>query len=289
MKPSPCHGPIREESAQRTGGAFRAEPGQQSTGGENLYCHALDPARLWLSVALVLGLAGAGAAQQAGYRDLTISWRAPEDHIPTPSSALCPSVRSTVSDGDPRQSPAAPGKPGDKLEFTVRQIVPSELHIGDDFTATVRLKNVGVTQVPIPWQTDGEQVVRVSKDGKQEIYEVADVAFRLKTGDKKRAPMFLQSEGALFAHPDDHANYLALAPGRWVDIKLKGAVVCGLADCLIEAEADDHARAHRLVVPAGLDAPRRRLSRGSRRLHRARTGFIALPSRHPRSGNPQRE
>jgi hypothetical protein len=197
--------------------------------------------RVFGFVGLVLGLAGAGAAQQAGYRDLTISWRAPEDHIPTPSSALCPSVRSTVSDEDPRQSPAAPGKPGDKLEFTVRQIVPSELHIGDDFTATVRLQNVGVTQVPIPWQTDGEQVVRVSKDGKQEIYEVADVAFRLKTGDKKRAPMFLQSEGALFAHPDDHANYLALAPGRWVDIKLKGAVVCGLSDCLIEAEADDHA------------------------------------------------
>ena len=191
--------------------------------------------------ALVLGLAAACAAQQAGYRDLTISWRAPEDHIPTPSSAVCPSVRSTVSDGDPRQLPSAPGKPGDKLEFTVRQIVPAELHVGEDFTATVRLKNAGATQVLIPWQTDGEQVVRVSKDGKQEIYEVADVAFRLKTGDKKRAPMFLQSDGALFAHPDDHASYLALEPGRWVDIKLKGAVVCGLSDCLAEAEADDHA------------------------------------------------
>ena len=132
-----------------------------------------------LAAAMVLGLAAACVAQQAGYRDLTISWRAPEDHIPTPSSAVCPSVRSTVSEGDPRQSPAAPGKPGEKLEFTVRQIVPAELHIGDDFTATVRLKNVGASQVLIPWHTDGEQVVRVSKDGKQENYEVADVAFRL--------------------------------------------------------------------------------------------------------------
>ena len=194
-----------------------------------------------LAAVLVLGLAAACAAQQAGYRDLTVSWRAPEDHVPTPSSALCPSVRSTVSDGDPAQSPATSGKPGERLVFTVHQIVPAELHIGDDFTATVRLKNAGASPVLIPWQTDGEQVVRVSKDGKQEIYEVADVAFRLKTGDKKRAAMFLQSDGALFAHPDDHASYLALQPGRWIDIKLKGAVVCGLADCVAEAEADDHA------------------------------------------------
>jgi len=193
------------------------------------------------AAALVIGLAGACSAQQAGYRDLTISWRAPDDHIPSPSSETCPNAQSTVSDGDHPQTPATAGKQDDKLELTITEVVPSDLHLGDDFTATVRLKNIGTTKVLIPWQPDGEQVTRVSKDGKQEIYEVADVAFRLKTGGQKRVPMFLDSEGALFAHPDDHATYLELEPGRWADIKLKGSVICGLPPCPVEAEADDHA------------------------------------------------
>jgi hypothetical protein len=177
-------------------------------------------------------------AQQAGSRDLTISWRAPEDHVAPPSSS-CDQVNSTVArDSQPAKPPSINEK---GLQLTIAQIAPPELTNGADFTATVRLKNIGTSKVLVPWQPDGEQATRVSQDGKEERYEVADVTFRLKTGNKSRAPMFLDSQGALFANPDDPATYLELTPGRWVDIKLKGTVECGLPECPVRIHPDDHA------------------------------------------------
>jgi hypothetical protein len=190
---------------------------------------------------LAMGLAQFCAAQQVGSRDLTQSWQPPNDHLPSPLSAACPTVNSTISPGS--QMPGATPKAIDDkaLEFTIAELAPPELHIGEDFTATVRLKNIGSAEILVPWQPDGERVVRVSPDGKEEMYEVADVTFRLKTGAKHRAPMFLESAGALFAHPDDEASYVKLDPGRWVDVKLKGVLTCGLPECPDDAVPDDHA------------------------------------------------
>jgi hypothetical protein len=186
-----------------------------------------------------IGLSAACLAQQAGSRDLTAAWRAPEDHLSPPSSTACDQVNSTISH-DPRAGrPPSINEKG--LRLTIASVVPSELNAGDGFVATVRLRNVGSHKVMVPWQPDGEQVTRISADGKQESYEVADVTFRLKTGKKSQAPMFLQSDGALFANPADHATYLELAPGRWVDVKLKGMVECGLPECPGRIQADDHA------------------------------------------------
>jgi hypothetical protein len=194
-----------------------------------------------LSFISVLALAPFCLAQQVGSRDLTLSWQAPNDHLPSPLSAACPTVNATISEGLQPKQPAAKEIDDKALEFTIAEVTPPELHIGDDFTATVRLKNIGSAEILVPWQPDGERVVRVSPDGKEEMYEVADVTFRLKTGAKNRTSMFLESAGALFAHPDDEASYIKLDPGRWVDIKLKGVVACGLPECPDDAVPDDHA------------------------------------------------
>jgi hypothetical protein len=196
-------------------------------------------AKLFSLVLLAVGPAQVCLAQESGFRDLTLAWRAPDDHIPSPPIETCPSVNSTVSGGAQSTDQPTPGPKS--LQLTITQIIPSELHIGADFTATVRLKNIGTAGVLIPWQPDGEKVVRISQDGTKEMYEVADVSFRLRTGDKKRAPLIVQSEGALFAHPADPASYLDLAPGGWLEVKLKGTVACGLSECPVEPEADDHA------------------------------------------------
>jgi len=196
-----------------------------------------------LAVAAVLstGLAALCSAQQAGFRDLTTSWRVPADHVPSPSSATCPNLRSTVSDGEIAQAPAGSPASADKIELTVAEISPPKLRVGGVFIATVRLKNIGADKILIPWQPDGEQVAHVSADGTEEKYEVADISFRLTASAKKSIAIPLQSEGALFAQPGDPAAYLAISPGRWVDIKLKATVSCGLDNCESEVKADDHA------------------------------------------------
>ncbi len=177
-------------------------------------------------------------AQQVGYRDLTTSWRAPEDHIPSPPAEDCPNLKRRISEGETAVTPGE--NQAQPLQLTIIEIVPSRLRIGGDFTGTVRLKNTGTSAVRIPWQPDGEKAARVSEDGTEEKYEVADVNFRLGSA-QKGAPLPLQSEGALFAYPDDPAAYIEIEPGHWVDIKMKGTVVCGLENCLGDVKADDHA------------------------------------------------
>lgn len=178
-------------------------------------------------------------AQKAGYRDLTSSWRAPEDHVPSPSQASCPTVHFTSSPA--QQTPPDP-KANGGLELTIAEIQPARLHIGQDFTALLRLKNIGDSPVAIPWQPDGEQVTRMAKDGASEKYEVADVSFRLVSGKKTRLPFFLQTDGALFADPETHAGYVDLKPGNWLDFKVNGSVACGLPECPGDIEPDVHAK-----------------------------------------------
>ncbi|HUK24746.1 MAG TPA: hypothetical protein VLV49_09210 [Terriglobales bacterium] len=175
-------------------------------------------------------------AQQAGSRDLTASWRAPSDTIPSPSSSSCPNLNSTIA--TPRKSAQSTGN---DLQLSITEISPPQITDRGTFTAVVRLKNAGSARFKIPWQPDGEQLAHISQDGKEESYEVADVTFWLKTGNKSQPAVFLQSEGALFANPADRATYLELAPGGWVEIKMKGVVECGLPECAGHIQADDHA------------------------------------------------
>jgi hypothetical protein len=77
-------------------------------------------------------------------------------------------------------------------------------------------------------------------DPSEEKYEVADVSFRLATGKDHRTPIFLSSTGALFADPNDKSTYVTLAPGNWLEIKLKGVVECGAAKCLAALQADSN-------------------------------------------------
>jgi len=176
------------------------------------------------------------SAQMVGSRDLTSGWRVPSEHISVPEN--CEKPRSSVIDGER----AAPGGAQAKdLELTIVETSPAKLEIGNDFNASVRLKNVGKTEVIVPSAADGERVLRPSGDGTEEKYEVGDISFRLATGKQHSIPVYLNSTGALFADPDDKSSYISLKPGTWLEIKLHARVECGMENCMGEIQPDNQA------------------------------------------------
>jgi hypothetical protein len=201
----------------------------------------LMPRRLTSHVAacslLMLGLAATpGFAQLVASRDLTSGWRVPSEHIAIPET--CDQPRSSVIDGD--QAKADPLKAKD-LELTIMETTPTKLEIGNDFNAKVRLKNVSTAAVLVPAVTDGEQLLHSSADATEEKYEVGDISFRLTTGKPHGIPIYLNSAGALFANPGDKASYVALEPGKWLEIKLHARVECGMENCMGEIQPDSKA------------------------------------------------
>jgi hypothetical protein len=177
---------------------------------------------------LLLCLAEVGWAQQAGLKDLTVvDSRVPADHVPGPSIGSCPTVKTNITRGT--RTPADGSVPGkDPVELTVAEVSP--LHIGGNFTATVRLKNDGTEALAIPWETDGERVTRISESGQEESYEAADIALILKSADGKQKIVWLDAGGVLFAHPELKSSYLELQPGQWADVKIKGKLACAQED-----------------------------------------------------------
>jgi hypothetical protein len=143
-----------------------------------------------------------------------------------------------MTNGD--QAKADPAKTKD-LELTIVETSPARLEIGNDFNATVRLKNVGTTTVMVPSIADGEKVLRSAADATEEKYEVGDISFRLTPAKPHGIPIYLNSAGALFANPDDKASYLALEPGKWLEIKLHARMECGMENCLGEIQPDSKA------------------------------------------------
>ena len=186
---------------------------------------------------LVLGSTAAPCfAQLVASRDLTSGWRVPSEHIAIPET--CDKPRSSVINGDQAKAGAVKAK---DLELTIVETSPAKLEIGNDFNATVRLKNVGTSRVLVPSVADGEQVLRASANSNEEKYEVGDISFRLTTGKPPGIPIYLNSAGALFANPDDTASYLTLEPGKWLDIKLHARVECGMENCMGEIQPDSKA------------------------------------------------
>ena len=188
-------------------------------------------------IVFVLGFAAAPSfAQLAASRDLTSGWRVPSEHIPVPET--CDKPRSLMTNND--QAKADPAKNKD-LELAIVETTPAKLEIGNDFNATVRLKNVGTATVLVPSIADGEQVLRSVTNATEEKYEVGDISFRLTTAKPHGIPIYLNSAGALFANPEDKASYLALDPGKWLEIKLHARMECGMEHCLGEIQPDSNA------------------------------------------------
>ena len=171
---------------------------------------------------LLLLLGGVGLAQQAGFKDLTsVQSRVPAEHVPGPPLGACPTVKTHVQNG--ALTPALGAEKQDAVEFTIDSVSP--LHIGGNFTATVRLKNIGTQPLLIPWETDGERVTRVSEDGQKESYQATDIALILKSPGQR--PAWLDASAVLFAHPEVKASYLEVPPGQWAEIKINGKLACG--------------------------------------------------------------
>lgn len=191
-----------------------------------------------LLLAWCLLLRASASAQLVGVRDLTSGWRVPSEHISVPQT--CNDSNSSI-DADPTSQSPGNAQATKSLELAIVTISPARLEIGGDFTATLRLKNIGTQPVLVPSVADGEQLASASADATEEKYEVGDVSFRLLSGKSRRIPTFLSSRGALFANPDDHRSYLSLEPGSWLELKLKGTVECGVEECLGEIQPDNKA------------------------------------------------
>jgi hypothetical protein len=84
-------------------------------------------------------------------------------------------------------------------------------------------------------------VLRSPADATEEKYEVGDISFRLTTGNPRGIPIYLNSAGALFANPADKSSYVALEPGKWLDIKAHARVECGMENCMGEIQPDSKA------------------------------------------------
>ena len=175
-------------------------------------------------------------AQVVASRDLTSGWRVPPEHIAIPET--CDKPRSTLINGDEAKPREVKNK---DLELTIVETTPAKLEIGNDFNASVRLKNIGTSPVLVPSIADGEQALRASASATEEKYEVGDISFRLMTGKTHGIPIYLNSAGALFANPDDKASYLALQPGKWLEIKLHARVECEMENCMGEIQPDSKA------------------------------------------------
>jgi hypothetical protein len=182
-------------------------------------------------------LCAAGAqAQQAAFCDLTLGPRIPAEHLTIPAS--CEKPDSAIAEPHWQAGSAAAGD-ASELELTIASIAPAKLEIGQDFTANVRLKNKGSKVTVVPFNTDGEKMMRTSADGSEEKYEVGDVTFRLATGKNHAMPIFITSSGAVFANPEDKSSYLALEPGKWLEMKIHGTVECGVERCLSDVQPDN--------------------------------------------------
>jgi hypothetical protein len=184
--------------------------------------------RILASAIWLCCLSGLGFAQQAGVKDLTVvDSHVPAEHVPGPSIGECPTVNSGIT--NPARKPdVGRTTANDSLELSVNKV--SALHVGEPFTATVRLKNLGSSTVMVPWETDGERVTRISESGQEENYEATDIALILKSADAKQKIMWLEGGGALFAHPDIKTSYLEIPAGQWVDVKVKGTLSCAHED-----------------------------------------------------------
>lgn len=190
-------------------------------------------------LAVGLLLPGTILGQSVGSWDLTSELSVPQERLPSPSAQACDKVRSSISEGSSSDLPEAEPRGTETLELSIVSVSPAALVIGEEFIANVRLKNTGMKPVLVPSLNSGEQI-SPGTDASREEYEVADITFRLASG-KNRTPIFLDSSGALFARPTDKGSYLALNPGNWVDLKVKGTVTCGAAKCLADIQPDGKA------------------------------------------------
>ena len=174
---------------------------------------------------IIASLSAVALGQSAGTKDLTLdSPQPPSDHLPRPSTEACPQVNTGISDGSSGRTAKTVSS---DLELSIPKVTPPVLHMGEVFTAIVRVKNVSTNEISLPWEANGESVARVGNGADQEEYEAVDIALRLKSGTNQKAPVWLNTSGALFAHPEVQSTYVVLKPSEWVDVKLRGKVECG--------------------------------------------------------------
>jgi hypothetical protein len=89
---------------------------------------------------------------------------------------------------------------------------------------TMRLQNSGVYSTSIPWSSQPVEAVSLGAFSVHDTgYELATIEFSSKTGGKK---IVLRGGVALWAQPGNMAQLMKIAPGEWVEFKLRAKPDC---------------------------------------------------------------
>ena len=166
-------------------------------------------------------LSAAASAQQVAFHDLGNEKSvAPPTRKWAPRPEACPKTDDQFI--DIMCGSVHPPEPGN-LSLKIEDVQPSVLHLGELYEITVRLKNIGKTDAPVPWLTFGPDAMQVSADGATASHQEAAISVRLESGGKSN---WISDEVSLYANPVLSGSYADLAPGEWVTIHLNGRVEC---------------------------------------------------------------
>jgi hypothetical protein len=168
-------------------------------------------------VATALLVAASAAAQQAGYNDLTNEGPNPLKHkkfIPDSSceggsggsgaGAVCP----------PRTYP---------FVLSLLSLDTSELQVGGEVVALLRLRNVGHDPASVPWVTDPDQIELPDDNGTFKFSQ-ADFTANIAPDDGGTAHIFVPVH--LYGAKEVSGSLQEVRPGEYVELRIALALDC---------------------------------------------------------------
>ena len=165
----------------------------------------------------VLAAARVLAGQEAGYKDLSREEPNPLRHLKAHTDPSCGNVgggSASSSVGDP---PA-----WYPLKLSIDDLGVGTLTLGTEFTAMVRVQNVGKESVQLPWLLDPQLFERPDQEGK---YEYFDVSLLLTISQGKSSSHFLVPV-RLYGSKSNPDSLVEVKPSEWLQLRTKIPLNC---------------------------------------------------------------
>ncbi len=134
------------------------------------------------------------------------------------------SVSYSVADGVVVQKPSIE----EMMRVEIVKVTPIPIVIGEQFSATVRIRNMGKAAIALPWDEDLARIAAVAPRLRDEGYGSAWVDFEVRAKVGSRQRIRLKVDGGLYAHSSLSSSSLTLQPGNWAELTVSGEVKCQL-------------------------------------------------------------